>query len=131
MYILSAEDNGHFGSFAATTPSMNALAVTPHSAAISRSQPQNGGSSRTEVVDDYFSGLNVRRHQNKLGTAISQPEEVEHRLPEQLNPLQQFVLTCAMFLAALLAHPIHFSTDVLLLTHDAPARGKVWPSESI
>src|SRR5262249_10099279 len=31
------------------TPSMNALAVTPHSAAISRSQPQNGGSSRIEV----------------------------------------------------------------------------------
>ena len=29
-----------------------------------------------------------------------------------------------MFLAALLAHPIHFSIDVLLLTHDAtPARG--------
>jgi hypothetical protein len=44
--------------------------------------------------------------------------------PEHLNPLQQFVLTCAMFLAALLAHPIHFSIDVLLLTHDtAPARG--------
>ena len=38
--------------------------------------------------------------------------------PEHLNPLQQFVLTCAMFLAALLAHPIHFSIDVLLLTHD-------------
>ncbi len=107
------------------------------------------------TVDDYFSGLNVRRHQNKLGTAISdsgtggprrrQPTRgsgarragsflVDLRrlrfcksyigCPEHLNPLQQFVLTCAMFLAALLAHPIHFSIDVLLLTHDtAPARG--------
>jgi Ni/Fe-hydrogenase subunit HybB-like protein len=28
---------------------------------------------------------------------------------QHLNRLQQFVLTCAMFLAALLAHPIHFS----------------------
>jgi hypothetical protein len=45
----SADANGHFGSFAATTPSMNAFAVIPHSAAISRSQPQNGGSSRIEV----------------------------------------------------------------------------------
>jgi len=44
----------------------------------------------------------------------------------------EFVLACAMFLAALLAHPIHFSIDVLLLTHDAtPARGNGWPSESI
>jgi hypothetical protein len=70
----------------------------------------------------------------------SQPEEVERAAqahfdrpsplaksyigyPAHLNPLQQFVLTCAMFLAALLAHPIHFSIDVLLLTHDAtPAK---------
>jgi len=115
------------------------------------------------AVDDYPSGLNARRHQNKLGTAISdsgtggprrrQPTRgsgarragsflVDLRrlrfcksyigCPEHFNPLQQFVLTCAMFLAALLAHPIHFSIDVLLLTHDAtPARGNGWPSESI
>jgi hypothetical protein len=41
-------------------------------------------------------------------------------------------LRARTFLAALLAHPIHFSIDVLLLTHDAtPARGNGWPSESI
>jgi hypothetical protein len=33
--------------------------------------------------------------------------------PEHLNPLQQFVLTCRTFLAALLAHPIHFSITLL------------------
>ncbi len=86
------------------------------------------------TVDDYSSGLNVRRHQNKLGTAISdsgtggprrrQPTRgsgarragsflVDLRrlrlcksyigCPEHRNPLQQFVLTCAMLLAALLA----------------------------
>jgi hypothetical protein len=102
------------------------------------------------AVDDYPSGLNVRRHQNKPGTAIgpsvciTKQQEVIfgrpsplvllrqlYRCPEHLNPLQQFVLTCAMFFAALLAHPIHFSIDVLLLTHDAtPARGNGWPSEN-
>jgi hypothetical protein len=46
--------------------------------------------------------------------------------PEHLNPLQQFVLTCAMFLAALLAHPIHFSIDVLLLTHDGYSSQREW-----
>ena len=102
------------------------------------------------TVDDYPSGLNVRRHQNKLGTAISdsgtggprrrQPTRgsgarragsflVDLRrlrfcksyigCPEHLIPLQQFVLTCAMFSAALLAHPIHSSIDVLLLTHES------------
>ncbi len=86
------------------------------------------------TVDDYSSGLNVRRHQNKLGTAMAtagtggprrrQPTRgsgacragsflVDLRrlrfcnsyigCPEHLNPLQQFVLTCAMLLAALLA----------------------------
>jgi hypothetical protein len=115
------------------------------------------------AVDDYPSGLNARRHQNKLGTAISDsgtggprwrpanPRKwstprgsflVDLRrlrfcksyigCPEHFNPLQRFVLTCAMFSAALLAHPIHSSIDVLLLTHDAtPARGNGWPSESI
>jgi hypothetical protein len=75
MYILSAEDNGHFGSFAATTLSMNALAVVPHSAAISRSQPQNDGSSRTEVgrpLMIIFLGWT-----SDGITGASQPEEVE------------------------------------------------------
>ncbi len=35
--------------FLRTTPSMNAFAVNSHSVAISRSQPQYAGSSRTEV----------------------------------------------------------------------------------
>jgi hypothetical protein len=92
------------------------------------------------TVDDYSSGLNVRRHQNKLGTAIGDrgtggPRRrqqtrgsggrragsflVDRRrlrfyknyigCPEHLNPLQQFVITCRVFLAALLAHPIQFS----------------------
>ena len=49
MYTRSAELRFCCGLFATTMPSMRVLAVQPHSAAISRSQCQNCGSSRNDV----------------------------------------------------------------------------------
>jgi len=83
------------------------------------------------TVDDYSSGLNVRRHQNKLGTAISDSRTGGPRRRQQIGSgarrAGSFLvdLRARRFLAALLAHPIHFSIDVLLLTHDAtPVAGQ-------
>jgi hypothetical protein len=83
------------------------------------------------TVDDYSSGLNVRRHQNKLGTAISDSGTGGPRRRQQIGGEARRAgsflvdLRARMFLAALLAHPIHFSIDVLLLTHDAtPVAGQ-------
>ena len=49
MYVRNAELKFCCGLFATTMPSMRVLAVQPHSAAISRSQCQNCGSSRNDV----------------------------------------------------------------------------------
>ena len=89
------------------------------------------------TVDDYPSGLNVRRHQNKLGTAISDSGTGGPRRRQQIGSgarrAGSFLvdLRARMFLTALLAHPIHFSIDVLLLTHDGYPSQREWLAKRI
>ena len=47
--VSAPNSKDSFALFARKIPSISALAVIPHSAAISRSQPQNAGSSRIDV----------------------------------------------------------------------------------
>ena len=62
------------------------------------------------AVDDYPSGLNVRRHQNKLGTAISDSGTGAPCRRQQLGSgARRAGSTFALFLAALLAHPPQYA----------------------